>query len=47
MLTKNCAEQGFTDAMIILAKQYQEGIGTNIDLQQAMFWLHKAELNGN
>jgi TPR repeat protein len=47
MLTKHCAEQGFTEAMILLAEQYQKGIGTNIDLQQAKLWLLKAGHNGN
>lgn len=41
------AEQGDIDAMVDVGYMYSEGLGTNLDYQQAMQWYLKAANNGN
>ena len=47
MAFKICAEQGLTNAILIVGRMYEYGQGTEADLQKAKLWYKKAKKLGS
>ncbi len=45
-LIKASAEQGYPDAMLLLAKCYEGGVGVDKDMNKAAYWMEKAKKAG-